>query len=539
MKAIGPLSFCVMALSKYFLLVTRKKDIYNCFKHICHDWRRVQLINDENIMLENAGTGRFITIICAAFMYGGGFFYNTIMPFAVGSIVTADNKTIKPITYPVYDPLFSAQETPNYQIVFTLQWVSGFIMYSITIGACNLAAVFAFHACGQLKIVISRLDNFVDRNHNYDDVLKNKMGVIIELHLRTIRFILRVEDILNELNLIEFLGCTFNICMLVYYFMSVSFTFNIFIFCYIGEMLTQQGKKLGLAAYNNMNWYELTTKNSRGLILIMAMSNCPCSLTAENAGKGRFITIICAAFMYGGGFFYHTIMPFAVGSFVTSDNKTIKPLTYPVYDPLFSAQETPNYQIVFTLQWFAGFVMYSITIGACSLAAVFAFHACGQLKIVISRLDNFVDLNHNIDDVLKKKMADIIERHLRTLRFIVRVEEILNELNLIEFLGCTFNICMLVYYFMSISFTFNIFIFCYIGEMLTQQGLKVGWAAYNNINWYELSRKNSRGIILIMAISNNPCSLTAGKMTSLSYASFCSVIRSSMAYLNILRTVVL
>ncbi|XP_044008951.1 odorant receptor Or2-like [Aphidius gifuensis] len=280
------------------------------------------------------------------------------------------------------------------------------------------------------------------------------------------------------------------------------------------------------------------------------------NIMLENAGKGRFITIICAAFMYGGGFFYHTIMPFAVGSFVTSDNKTIKPLTYPVYDPLFSAQETPNYQIVFTLQWFAGFVMYSITIGACSLAAVFAFHACGQLKIVISRLDNFVDLNHNIDDVLKKKMADIIERHLRTLRFIVRVEEILNELNLIEFLGCTFNICMLVYYFMSefekaevistitycvllISFTFNIFIFCYIGEMLTQQGLKVGWAAYNNINWYELSRKNSRGIILIMAISNNPCSLTAGKMTSLSYASFCSVIRSSMAYLNILRTVVL
>lgn len=35
-------------------------------------------------------------------------------------------------------------------------------------------------------------------------------------------------------------------------------------------------------------------------------------------------------------------------------------------------------------------------------------------------------------------------------RFIIRVEEILNEMSGIEFLGCTMNICFLIYYFMAV-----------------------------------------------------------------------------------------
>ncbi|KAF7993062.1 hypothetical protein HCN44_005843 [Aphidius gifuensis] len=494
MKALGPLTFCVMAIGKFSFLVKRKKDIYNCFKHVYHDWRRVQLINDENIMLENAKRGRFITILCAAFMYGGGLFYNTIMPFAVGSFVTADNKTIKPLTYAVYDPLFSAQETPNYQIVFTLQWFTGFFLCSITFGACSLAAVFAFHACGQLKIIISRLDNFIDRNHNFDDVLKKKMADIIELHLRT----LSLHTFISEKN------------SSIKMRMIGPLSFCIMALSKFSLLVTRKKDIYNCFKHIYHDWKQVKLIDDENIML-------------ENAGKSRFITIICAGFMYGGGFFYHTIMPFAVGSFVTADNKTIKPLTYPVYDPLFSAHETPNYQIVFTLQWFSGFFMCSITVGACSLAAVFAFHACGQLKIVISHLDNFIDRNHNFDDVLKNKMAVIIERHLRILGFILQVERLLNEINLIEFLGCTFIICMAVYYFLIVSFTFNIFIFCYIGEMLTQQGKRVGAAVYNNVNWYELTTKNSRGLILIAAMSNYPCSLSAGKMVNLSYASFACV----------------
>lgn len=187
MKMIGPLSFCLMAITKYCFLVTRRKKILTCLEHVSVDWRRVSHLKDREIMLKNAKFGRFIASFCAAFMYGGGFFYHTIMPITAGSFTTPDNITIRPLTYPVYNPLFAAQTSPAYEIVFIIQWFSGFVMYTITIGACGLAAILVFHVCGQLKIVRSRLDSFVDNQQsNNNNSLENKMAEIIELHLRAL-----------------------------------------------------------------------------------------------------------------------------------------------------------------------------------------------------------------------------------------------------------------------------------------------------------------------------------------------------------------
>lgn len=40
-------------------------------------------------MRKNAKLGRSMTTMCAAFMYGGGFFYHTIMPLSAGKMATA------------------------------------------------------------------------------------------------------------------------------------------------------------------------------------------------------------------------------------------------------------------------------------------------------------------------------------------------------------------------------------------------------------------------------------------------------------------
>ncbi|THK33032.1 odorant receptor 67c-like [Diachasma alloeum] len=304
MKMIGPLSFCLMSITKYLLLVARRREIRHCLEHIDIDWRRVRYLDDREIMMMNAKLGRFIACLCAVFMYGGGFFYHTIMPFAAGSFVTPDNITIRPLVYAIYDPLFSAQTTPAYEIVFTIQWFSGFVNYSVTIGACSLAAVFVLHICGQLKIVSSRLESFVKGRTDERKNVESRMAEIIELHLRALGFVVRVEGILNEICLIEFVGCTMNICFLGYYFMTefeqsaaiatvtycvllVSFTFNIFIFCYIGEMLTQQGDKVGRTAYM-IKWYELPAKSARGLILLLAMTKNPASITAGKMAELSF-----------------------------------------------------------------------------------------------------------------------------------------------------------------------------------------------------------------------------------------------------------
>lgn len=69
----------------------------------------------------------------------------------------------------------------------------------------------------------------------------------------------------------------------------------------------------------------------------------------------------------------------------------------------------------------SGFVLYTITIGACSLAAVFVVHVCGQLEIVMALLHDFasdekVSVASGVEQARSHKMAEIIQRHLRALK---------------------------------------------------------------------------------------------------------------------------
>lgn len=51
----------------------------------------------------------------------------------------------------------------------------------------------------------------------------------------------------------------------------------------------------------------------------------------RNAKLGRFLAVLCAVFMYGGGFFYHLIMPLSSGRIATTEI-TEKLLNLQVYN---------------------------------------------------------------------------------------------------------------------------------------------------------------------------------------------------------------
>ncbi|XP_034944548.1 uncharacterized protein [Chelonus insularis] len=825
----GPLNFAIMVMSKYSFLIARKNYIRECINNISLDWRRSNTKEDREIMLTYAKHGRFISSLCAMFMYAGGFFYYTARPILASKALSTVNVSVRVLPHPIYSGLFSAETSPSYEIVFFFQWLSECVRYSTNVAACSLGLGFVLHVCGQLEIVVGKLENFICPSDTRYEV-KRKIAEINELHLRSMRFIAHIQLILSEVCFVEFCGCTINMCVLTYYtlvelekdhvepaailayvILFISFTFNIFIFCYIGEILSQQGQKVGVTAYM-INWYNLQKQDALGLILLLAVSNRPNTITAGkmtelsyrnfcavskfiatlvisgifyhtiaplargtiltannvsirplphpgfivvetsplyeiffiaqwfsdfvrysvggamcslgvtfvlhicgqlkiimsrleefidadtlavtnmkkkpeilcqvpelteqsksdieysiemnrwflqpiglwpvelNASKvkkilsellimictlllcfifiptmfhmiisekgfkrkltligpmsfsvmvmskyyflvmrrgkmrqclddinidwrrlrrdndrkimvtharhSRFITTLCAIFMYGGGLFYQTIAPLSRGKILTANNISIRPLPYPVYSGLFVADHSPYYEIVFIAQWFSDFVRYSISVATCSSGAILALHACGQLNIIMSRLETLVDETDSPFE-LKLKIAELIELHLRSINFIIRIEEILNEVCLVEFLGCTLNICLLGYYILAeldkehpraieiltysvlfISFTFNIFIFCYIGEKLSQQRQMVGFVAYM-IDWYKLSAKNAKLLILVLSMSNYPINITAGKIAELSYRSFCSILRTSLAYLNLLRTLVI
>ncbi|XP_071641302.1 odorant receptor 4-like isoform X2 [Temnothorax longispinosus] len=266
---------------------------------------------------------------------------------------------------------------------------------------------------------------------------------------------------------------------------------------------------------------------------------------------GRFITILFATFLHGTTYIFNVVKAMDTKTVIV-DNKTITihPLPCPVYSKIVDARLSPAHEIMMGVQYFSIFVISSSTVTVCSLAAVFAMHACGQLNVMHTWLNELAEEKKN--HLADKKLAVVVKHHWRVLSFVQQIESIMHKACLGEVMGCTINMCLLGYYiimtlnafngakilsyfFAYICIGVNIFILCYIGEILTEQCKKVGEIAYMT-NWYKLPHKTALGLILIIMQSNHVIKITAGKLVLLSITTFGDIIKTSTAYLNILRT---
>ncbi|XP_011684390.1 PREDICTED: odorant receptor 63a-like [Wasmannia auropunctata] len=297
LSAMGPLSHWIMGMINYCLLLTRSDDIRECVLHMETDWRLVRKIEDRRVMMRQAKIGRFVAGFCAVFMQSGTFLFVVAKSLST-TIVIVGNETVTmhPMSCPMCTKFIDVRFSPANEIIMLVEWLSCFVVNSVTVGECSLDAVFAMHAYGQLNILFSWLNELIVDENKGNKGTKQRLAVIVEHHLRVLSFISRIETVMRHICLVELLGCTMNMCLLAYYFITnldsfdmaktisyviiyLSKAFNIFIFCYIGEILTEQCKNVGERAYM-IDWYELPHKTALGLILIIARSSNVIKMTA-------------------------------------------------------------------------------------------------------------------------------------------------------------------------------------------------------------------------------------------------------------------
>ncbi|XP_043517097.1 uncharacterized protein LOC122532410 isoform X3 [Frieseomelitta varia] len=791
LRLLGFACYSLVSLMKYWALTVRKPKIKRCIEQMHADWKQVEFQRDRTLMLKYGKIGRDLTIYSTAFMYSGSICYVTIMQYAIGrqSRMDDNNQTIRVLVYPTYSGFFDVQKTPIYEIVYVFQCICTFMLNTVTAGCCALAALFATHACGQIDIVISQLNDLVEgkfakKNCNPDD----RLTEIVQHHIRIIKFSTTVETVLQEVCFFEFVGSTFVICLLEYYCMTdwqqnnklglvtysmllISLTFNMLLLCYIGDLLIEKSANIGVSCCM-IDWYRLPSKTTQGVILIIAMSNSPMKFTAGrivyislatfgnvfktsfaylnfvrnavifvtdartryynrkldnrainatrllstvvfvlptnmhppvrnhtvqprnpnyeddfnyvtkylkwilnsigvwpamfkgigrflpkiaivlsnmvfvffelqcvlqiifdhsdssklrilglasytmvgllkywavtmrksrikycidemntdwklvelerdrtcmlNYGKiGRDLIVYCALFAYCGNVFYITMLQYAMGSQVNDDNRTIRILIYPMYTGQMGVQNSPVYEITFTLQCICSMMMNAVICGCCGLAALSSTHICGQIDIIISQLDDLVEgkfskKNYNSN----ARLMEIVQRHTKILkykhegkvnrclsliknaitrycRFSAMFETVLQEVCLFEFVGTTFVICLIEYYCISnwqqnnrlglltysmilVSLTFNMYLWCYIGDLLIEKSTSIGVSCCM-IDWYRLPTKTTQGLVLIIAMSNTPMKISAGRIVYISLSTFGNVLKSSFAYFSFVR----
>lgn len=132
------------------------------------------------------------------------------------------------------------------------------------------------------------------------------------------------------------------------------------------------------------------------------------------AKVGRFVAGLCAIFMHGG-VFSHSVLQGITPTFEKIGNISVlvHVLPCPSYSKFVDTTQSPAEEIALTLQLISSIVVNSVTVGACSLAAVFAMHACGQLNVLMRWLNQ---LNDRKQDGVQHQLAIIVEHHLRVLR---------------------------------------------------------------------------------------------------------------------------
>ncbi|THK33037.1 uncharacterized protein LOC114841238 [Diachasma alloeum] len=288
------------------------------------------------------------------------------------------------------------------------------------------------------------------------------------------------------------------------------------------------------------DWRELESEGDRQIMI-------------NNLDFSRKITIICGIFMYSGGLSYHSVMQLWSGKRINGLNETLRPHVYPGYDDFVDSQATPAYELIFTGHFITALVACSITTASCNLTATFVGHALGQIQIVMTRIKKIVDENDERHSDPQQRIASVIRGHVSALRLTAEIEKVLRNVCLVEVFGSTFVMCSVEYYFIKelsnsdsivlltyvalfFSLSFNIFLFCQIGEILMEKCYGIGKLTYG-IPWYKLPGKASLPLTLIIAISHCPRKLSAGGLLELSMNSFATVMRTSLAYLNLLYTI--
>ncbi|KMQ87642.1 odorant receptor 13a [Lasius niger] len=187
LQTIPLLLYDIMSISQYGIFIFRRDQLRRCFKYVEEDWENLISADTRNIMLKSAKMGKRLATICAIFMYSGAFAFRTILPLSQGTTVTDQNITIRPFACPGYFFSLDVYVSPVYEILFTIQCLTGIVMVSVVISASGLTAIFVVHARGQLKILIDLMRSFVQEPSQEERKVDKKLAQIVKHQIRVRR----------------------------------------------------------------------------------------------------------------------------------------------------------------------------------------------------------------------------------------------------------------------------------------------------------------------------------------------------------------
>ncbi|XP_018401485.1 PREDICTED: uncharacterized protein LOC108778730 [Cyphomyrmex costatus] len=540
----------------------------------------------------------------------------TITAYCLRNVITDVDITDKielPLSTKIELP-FSISTQRMYRLVLITEFIHAIFASWVQCVINIIFLAMILHVGGQMDILQHWLAEFISKKHE----IKQKSVVIttskiILKHQKIIQFSENIESIFTYIALFIFASNTLLMCCLGFLIITAISTADIgvqmtkcflfftlvnleaFIFCYAGEYLNSKSKDIGFATYN-CAWYNLKSKHSRILLLVILRSQEQLKLTAGKIMdlkletftshdriivRRKFVETMmlitddwndCAENdidmrvmtdkakisdrITNMSFILHTatIAAYSFGTLIADIDITDK-IELPHINKLelpFSVNTQRMYRLVLITELI--FMIFANCVSGVINIIFFAMiiHVGGQMDVLQRLLAEFIP--KGIENKQKSVVISpnkIILKHQKIIQFSECIESLYTYIALLIFASNTILMCSLGFLIVTAIGTADIveqlskcvlfftltnleaFIFCYGGEYLNSKSNEIGFATYN-CAWYNLKSKHSRILLLVILRSQKCLTLTAGKIMDLTLESFTSIMNASGSYLSVL-----
>ncbi|XP_011302983.1 odorant receptor 13a-like [Fopius arisanus] len=185
-----------------------------------------------------------------------------------------------------------------------------------------------------------------------------------------------------------------------------------------------------------------------------------------------------------------------------------------------------------------------------SLLLGFVMNLCGQLAVLSRRITTMKNDDADPRIVFRRHT----QRHIKIIVTAQWLNDTFHAALLYELLATTVLLGLVVYQFLLniddanalgvcklatyiLSMIILVYVNCFMGECLNTE-CNALLNAYYQCNWYEMSPFYKKALIICMETTQEPIRLTAGKFYVFSLEGFTQIMKSSMVYVSLLRTMI-
>ncbi|KAL2716819.1 odorant receptor 13a-like [Vespula squamosa] len=412
---------------------------------------------------------------------------------------------------------YDTRISPNYELTVVAQLIATFYAATSYTAVDTFIAMLVLHTCGQLSNLKRDLMNLRPRT---TDEFKTKLIYIVEKHDYLNRFADTIEERFNVMLLIQMIGCTIQLCFQ----------------CFQALLSTSI-----LQAVYDCEWYNLTTKEAKSLLMVMHRARTPLCLTAgkfctftqelyssnllalmandrkeadteEEIKRMMTIARISRTISIGSTVITNAVVVlWATSRYLLmrqSGRRALFLLSYFPYESL----TTPNFEMTSVGQIVSAFCTATTYTVVDTFVAMLILHACGQFSYLRQKIS---ELGINDDADFRRKLAKIVKKHDTLNKFADTIENKFNGMLLMQMLGCTIELCVLCFQALLSS--------------------KMADAAYQ-CKWYNMSAQEAKCLVLIIRRGRSPLCITAGRFCSFNLQLFTKILKTSMGYLSVLYT---